>query len=238
MSARIGIVKPGSTFPEMILRFGDYDAWFARALGGEVDCRVYETAGSDLPDPDDADGWIVTGARGSVARPEPDTVALFDWIREMAAHDAPLLGVCYGHQAICEALGGRVERHPGGWEIGTTEVELTSAGRKDPLFAGLPERFRVQTTHEDYVALLPPDATLLAVNPHTEVQAVALGPLVRGVQFHPEVTPEIAHDFVARRRHLLERDPEVAGSPHAGRILANFVAAFVRPRGARHAGAD
>ncbi|MFN2384390.1 MAG: gamma-glutamyl-gamma-aminobutyrate hydrolase family protein [Gemmatimonadota bacterium] len=252
MTPRVGIVKPGSTFPEMILRFGDYDAWFARALGGEVDCRVYELvapqegdsnagvrrAGADLPDPGEADGWIVTGARGSVAHPEAWTASLLEWIREVAARDVPLLGVCYGHQAICEALGGRVERHPGGWEIGTTEVELTSSGREDPLFAGLPERFRVQTTHEDYVALLPPDATLLAVNPHTEVQAVALGPWVRGVQFHPEVTEEIAHDFVARRRHLLERQPEVDASPEAGRILANFVEAFVRPRGKRFAGAD
>jgi GMP synthase (glutamine-hydrolysing) len=173
-----------------------------------------------------------------VARPEPWTAPLLGWIREVASRDSPLLGVCYGHQAICEALGGRVERHPGGWEIGTTEVELTSAGREDPLFAGLPDRFRVQTTHEDYVALLPPDATLLAVNPHTEVQAIALGPLVRGVQFHPEVTEEIAQDFVARRRHLLEREPEVVTSPHAGRILANFVKGFVRPRRARLAGAD
>lgn len=238
MTTRIGIVKPGSTFPEMILRFGDYDAWFARSLGSAVACRVYEAAQTDLPDPDEADGWIVTGARGSVARPEPWTAPLLGWIREVASRDSPLLGVCYGHQAICEALGGRVERHPGGWEIGTTEVELTSAGREDPLFAGLPERFRVQTTHEDYVALLPPDATLLAVNPHTEVQAIALGPLVRGVQFHPEVTEEIAQDFVARRRHLLEREPEVSTSPHAGRILENFVEAFVRPRRARLTGAD
>ena len=237
MKPRIGIVKPGSTYAEMILRFGDYDAWFARALGSEVACRVHEADG-ELPDPDEADGWIVTGARGSVAQPDPWTERLFDWIREVARRDSPLLGVCYGHQAICEALGGRVERHPCGWEIGTTEVELTKAGREDPLFAGFPERFRVQTTHEDYVALLPPDATLLAVNPHTEVQAIALGPWVRGVQFHPEVTEEIARDFVARRRHLLERDPEVETAPHAARILTNFVEAFVLRRRARLAEAD
>lgn len=238
MKTRIGIVKPGSTFAEMILRFGDYDAWFARALGSEVACRVHEAQEGELPDPDEADGWIVTGARGSVARPEPGTERLLDWIREVARRDSPLLGVCYGHQAICAALGGRVERHPGGWEIGTTEVELTAAGREDPLFAGFPERFSVQTTHEDYVAHLPPDATLLAVNPHTEVQAIALGPRVRGVQFHPEVTEEIARDFVVRRRHLLEREPEVETTPHAARILTNFVAAFVAPRRARLAEAD
>jgi GMP synthase (glutamine-hydrolysing) len=239
VTARIGILKPGSTFPEMILRFGDYDAWFQRALGGEVECRVWETGGArELPDPGAADGWIVTGARGSVVDTEPETERVLDWIRAVARQDAPLLGVCYGHQAICQALGGRVERHPGGWEIGTTDVELTGAGREDPLFAGLPHRFRVQTTHEDYVALLPPDATLLAVNSHTEVQAIAVGPLVRGVQFHPEVTEEIARDFVARRRHLLDADPEVGSAPHAEGILANFVEAFVWPRRASVSGAD
>jgi GMP synthase (glutamine-hydrolysing) len=235
---RIGIVKPGSTFAEMIVRFGDYDDWFSRALGEEVRCRVHDAVDTVLPDPEAADGWIVTGARGSVARPEPWTRSLLEWIREIARRDVPLLGVCYGHQAICEALGGRVEPHPGGWEIGTTEVELTAAGREDPLFAGLPDRFRVQTTHEDYVALLPPDATLLAVNSHTEVQAIALGPFVRGVQFHPEVTQEIARDFVARRRHLLEREPALDDSPHAGRILSNFVEGFVGRRRGHFAGAD
>ncbi|HYO45601.1 MAG TPA: gamma-glutamyl-gamma-aminobutyrate hydrolase family protein [Gemmatimonadota bacterium] len=238
MKTRIGIVKPGSTYAEMILRFGDYDAWFARTLGSEVACQVYEVQEGELPDPAEADGWIVTGARGSVARPEPWAERLFDWIREIARRDFPLLGVCFGHQAICEALGGRVERHPGGWEIGTTDVELTEAGREDPLFAGFPERFRVQTTHEDYAALLPPDATLLAVNPHTEAQAIALGPWVRGVQFHPEVTEEIARDFVARRRHLVPDEPRVDEAPHAPRILSNFVEAFVRPRRARLAEAD
>jgi GMP synthase (glutamine-hydrolysing) len=227
---RIGIVKPGSTFAEMIVRHGDYDAWFARALGDGVDCRVYEAAAGELPDPDAADGWIVTGARGSVAAPEPWTAPLLDWIRTVARRESPLLGVCYGHQAICEALGGRVERHPGGWELGTTEVELTRAGRRDPLFAGFPRRFHVQTTHEDYAALLPPDATLLAVNSHTEVQAIALGATVRGVQFHPEVDEEIARDFVARRRHLVAGDPQVVEAPHAARVLANFVESFVRPR--------
>lgn len=238
MRPRIGIVKPGSTFAEMILRFGDYDAWFTRALGDGVDCRVYETAAGELPDPDQADGWIVTGARGSVARPEPGTDSLLEWIRAVTRHESPLLGVCYGHQAVCEALGGRVERHPGGWEIGTTEVELTRAGRRDPLFAGFPKRFRVQTTHEDYVAILPPDATLLAVNPHTEVQAIALGAMVRSVQFHPEVGEEIARDFVARRRHLVASDPPVVEAPHAARVLANFVESFVRPRCVRLAEAD
>lgn len=226
---RIGIVKPGSTYADMIERFGDYDAWFARAMEPlEVECGVWSSEEGPLPDPADADGWIVTGARGSVHEGGPGVERLLEWIRGVARAEVPLLGVCYGHQAVCAALGGKVERHPGGWELGTTEVELTEAGRKDPLFSGFPERFAVQTTHEDRVALAPADATLLATNAHTEVQSVALGSAIRGVQFHPEVTVEIAADFGDRRRHLLPDPARVEEAPWGVRVLSNFVENFVR----------
>lgn len=238
MKPRIGIVKPGSTFAEMILQHGDYDAWFERSLGEDVTLRIYETVRQELPDPDAADGWIVTGARSSVAEPDAAGERLLGWLREVARQEVPLLGVCYGHQAICQALGGRVARHPGGWEIGTVEVELTPAGRADPLFEGFPERFRVQTTHEDHAVSLPPEAVLLATNPHTAAQAIALGSSVRGVQFHPEVTEAITRDFVARRRHLLPSDPDVGDAPHATRVLRNFIESFVRRRAPQLAEGD
>lgn len=213
----------------MIERFGDYDAWFRRALEpAGVDCAVYDTASTEsLPSPHAADGWIITGARASVMDGGPAVERLLDWIRETVGQGTPLLGVCYGHQAVCAATGGKVERHPAGWELGTVEVELTPAGRADPIFEGFPDRFLVQTTHEDAVIGLPPRATLLAGNAHCPVQAVAIGPACRGVQFHPEVTAPIARDFVARRAHLVQPPPVVADAPHAARVLVNFARAFV-----------
>lgn len=228
MSPTIGILRPGSTFEGMIERFGDYDVWFSRALEPlGVRCIVQNVVQHPPPPPDEADGWIVTGARASVVEPEPWAERLMEWIREATARETPLLGVCYGHQAICAALGGRVERHPAGWEIGTTGIELTEAGRKDPLFAGFPDRFLVQSTHEDHVAEPPPGALLLATNPHTPLQAVAVGAAIRGVQFHPEVTTEISRDFTARREHLLQAPARVEDAPFADRVLGNFVSAFV-----------
>lgn len=231
---RIGVVKPGSTYPEMIESFGDYDAWFARILEPlGVECVTYGPDSGTLPDRDAADGWIVTGARGSVHEGGPEVERLLEWIRSVVRGGVPFLGVCYGHQALCAALGGRVESHPGGWELGTTEVELTGAGVGDPLFAGFPKRFRVQTTHEDRVSLPPPDATLLATNPHTEIQSIAVGALVRGVQWHPEVTVEIAEDFAERRRHLLPSPARIEEAPWGERALSNFVEGFVRDRAVR-----
>jgi GMP synthase (glutamine-hydrolysing) len=222
----VGILKPGSTFAEMIVRFGDYDAWFTRTLGKAVETRVHGPDGR-LPDPDSADSWIITGSRGSVLDDDVRVDRLLEWIRGLVEEEIPLLGVCYGHQAVAAALGGRVERHPGGWEMGTVEVELTDAGRSDPLFAGFPARFQVQTTHEDQVVEAPPEAILLAWNDHSPIQALAIGPACRTVQFHPEVDAPIARDFVDRRGHLIDRAPAVAETPLGGRILANFVRGFV-----------
>ncbi len=237
MSTRIGILKTGSTFAEMIVRFGDYDAWFERTLVGTgVETRTWDVVSAAPPPPDAADGWIVTGSRASLREPEPWSDRLLDWIRQAAAEEAPLLGVCYGHQAVCAALGGRVERSAAGWEMGTAEVELTEAGRADPLFAGFPPRFAVQTTHEDHVETLPPEAVVLARNAHAPVQAVAVGSSVRGVQFHPEVTRDIARDFVERRRHLLDAGASADEAPWGARVLANFVDGFVRAERAAGAG--
>lgn len=230
MTATIGILKPGSTFADMIVRFGDYDAWFSGELEpAGLRTRVHGPDGR-LPDLAEADAWIVTGARSSVLDADERVESLLAWIRDAIEREVPLLGVCYGHQAVAAALGGRVERHPAGWEIGTVTVELTDQGRADPLFEGLPSRFLVQTTHEDQVVELPPGAVLLARNDHTACQALAVGASCRTVQFHPEVGRAIAEDFVARRRHLLDRPAVVDEAPWAGRVLRNFVRHFAGGR--------
>jgi GMP synthase (glutamine-hydrolysing) len=230
VTSTIGILKPGSTYADMIVRFGDYDAWFARRLEpAGVRTRVHGPDGR-LPDLTEADAWIVTGARSSVLDADEPVERLLAWIREAVEREVPLLGVCYGHQAVAAALGGRVERHPAGWELGTVEIELTDQGRTDPLFEGFPSRFLVQTTHEDQVVAAPPGAWLLAGNDHSPCQALAVGGSCRTVQFHPEVGPAIAEDFLARRRHLLDRPARVVDAPLAGRVLGNFVRHFADGR--------
>ncbi|MFB6130853.1 MAG: type 1 glutamine amidotransferase [Salinigranum sp.] len=131
------------------------------------------------------DGVVVTGSRSSVYDDEEWIDPLLSWLEAAAESGLPILGVCYGHQALATALGGRVEPM-GRYEIGYREV--THHG--DELFAGLDEAFLVFTTHRDAVTELPPGAELTAENDYG-IHGFRKGHCF-GVQFHPEYDAETA----------------------------------------------
>ena len=137
---------------------------------------------------------------------------------DTAARGVPVLGVCFGHQLLAHAHGARVVRNTHGREIGTVELALNAAGLEDPLFHGMPERFTVYSTHEDIVEHPPEGTTVLAGNANTAVQALAFGPLMRGVQFHPEVHPAAMRALILARAEKLEAEAVSRGMPPGERV--------------------
>jgi GMP synthase (glutamine-hydrolysing) len=208
---------------------GGYQTWFEQAWGGAfhvVDGRP----GGPLPDPRGFAAVVVTGSPASLAEPEPWMDDACELVVRARDAGTPLLGVCFGHQLIGRAAGGRVVVNPAGWEIGTCRVEIGDHGRRDWLFDGLPDALDVNLTHRDAIDphTLPAEVRVLAGNDKTPIQAVAWGEHVRGVQFHPEITGAVARKYVAYRRHLLHgQDPEAliartVDSPHGVKVLRNF----------------
>jgi GMP synthase (glutamine-hydrolysing) len=147
-------------------------------------------AASDQPVPvtlDGADGLVVLGGvmDADETHAYPHLARTMDLVRDAAARSAPTLGICLGAQLAAAALGGRAYPGPAGEELGWTKVELTEAGRTDPVTGALQEPAELFEWHHDTFDP-PPGATLLAGGAVYSSQAFRLGSVV-AVQFHPEV---------------------------------------------------
>jgi GMP synthase (glutamine-hydrolysing) len=141
-------------------------AWEAPAPDGELDAIVLYGGATNVVDAEH-EQWL----RDELA-----------WLGERLADGVPVLGLCLGAQLLSKALGGSVTRtNP---EIGWTPVELTDAGRRDPVVGALPARFDACQWHS-WQFSIPEGAELLATSP-AGAQAFRHG-TSRGVQFHPEV---------------------------------------------------
>jgi len=183
--------------------------------------------GASLPAVDDVAGVIVTGSPARIADQLPWMRRVQDALANLVYADVPVLGICFGHQLLGMALGGRSGPNPRGREIGTVTLTLRAS---DPIVAG-PHSFPVSMTHLDVVQELPPNATVIAstaLDPHA---AIRFAENTWGVQFHPEMNDEIIGDYIASLRDKLIGegiDPEAllasrSDTPHAAGVLARFV---------------
>lgn len=206
--AKLLIVQTGSTLPRIRARFGDFPHWFRINLGlarAEVDV-VRADLGERLPAKIAHAGVVVTGSPAMVSERERWSEDAAAWLRGAIDADIPVLGVCYGHQLLAHALGGRVDYHPAGREIGTVTIRRHEAANDDALLGTVPARFCAHVSHQQSVLELPREAALLASSAHDPHQAVRYAPKAWGLQFHPEFSVEIMHGYLAARRPALNGD--------------------------------
>ncbi len=200
------IIKTGSTFPEYKANLGDFDDFIRAQLPGAAEVLVAPVVDRLwLPDYTAVSGVIITGSHAMVTDREPWSEFTADWLRVIPAGTVPVLGICYGHQLLAHAWGGAVGYHPQGEEIGTVEIQLTAAGRQDPLLGIMPPQFPGHVTHAQTVLQLPPQARLLASNEFEPHHAFVLNDNQWGVQFHPEFNATIEQLYIREQRSELEQ---------------------------------
>ena len=226
------IIRTGSAPASIRARHGDFPHWFR--VGSAVPhtrIRVIDVqAGEALPAARDVAGALITGSAAMVTERLPWSERTAGWIRDAMDAELPLFGVCYGHQLMAQALGGRVDYLPGGREIGTHTIDLLPAARGDPLTGSLPSTFRAHTTHEQGVLEPPLGAAVLARSARDPHHLLRYGRHAVSVQFHPEFNAEVMRAYIHHKRAALDAEGgdverlyrEVAATPVARRLLRAF----------------
>jgi len=220
---QILILKTGTTNAPVVEKHGDYDDWFKETLSEfPIDWHlVYAYQDDSLPPPKTFDGILVTGSPSSAWEHAPWMQRIVLWLTDLIqTQSTPLLAVCFGHQLLGQALGGTVIVNPKGIEVGSIDVKLTPQAQSDPLLANLPSSVQVYSIHKDIVTNLPlsNNITRLGSTSNTEVQALAVGPMIRSLQFHPE----LSYAALSELLHVREIEAQLSSRNHGPKILQNW----------------
>ncbi len=228
----IVIIKTGDTLPEIYEVYKDFEHWISKGLrvSHEKIIVLDATKQFDLPDPENIAGGVIAGSHAMVTENLDWSLNIESWVLKMIDAGQPLLGICYGHQLIAKALGGKVDYHPKGMELGTVQVQMNPNAGTDPLFKDLPGDFDVHVSHSQSVVELPPGAMLLAGNGFERHHAFRIQDSAWGVQFHPEYSESIMKAYITQTaRHYKEIEPvesdlleKVAPTPYAALVLERF----------------
>jgi GMP synthase-like glutamine amidotransferase len=166
---------------------GDYRDMFAALFAShapQITLRFFDVCEGEFPQSlDDCDAYLTTGSRFSAYDDVEWIHSLKDFLRRIHEAEKPFVGVCFGHQLMAEALGGKVARAETGWGVGVHDVEVIK-----PELWMRPEQSRcaLQYMHQDQVERLPESGVVIGRSDHCPVAMFRVGDSMFGIQAHPE----------------------------------------------------
>jgi GMP synthase-like glutamine amidotransferase len=202
----IGILVTGHPPGDLAQRFGDYPAMFAALLGPDFTVAAYDVTQGEWPaGPDAHPAYIVTGSPAGVYEDHPWIEPLKAFLRA-AKNQAKLVGICFGHQIMAEAFGGRVEKSGRGWGVGLQRYDV----RARAPWMDEAEAIAIPVSHQDQIVAQPPASTILAASDFSPYGVLAYEDQpALSMQFHPEFEPAFTKALIEGRRGALP-DPDAA----------------------------
>jgi GMP synthase-like glutamine amidotransferase len=220
----IGILQTGLAPEQLMGEMGDYPDMFQRLLDGNgftfKTWRVLD--GEFPPDAHAADGWLITGSKFGAYEDHAWIPPLEDFVRAAYAAHVPMVGICFGHQIIAQAMGGRVEKFTKGWSVGATDYD----------FGG--KTVRLNAWHQDQVVEKPETATVIGSNDFCANAALLYDDRMFTVQPHPEFQPDFVDGLMKTRGRglvpdsLLDAATARLNEPLSDTSMAGQIAAFFK----------
>lgn len=213
---KIGILQCDSVLAEYQAEFGDYPQMLIKMFEAVADelsfklvFQVYNIIDNEYPeDLDECDVYITTGSKYSVYDELPWIDSLKQFIRDLAINRKKLVGICFGHQLIADALGGKTKPSAKGWGLGLSRNKIVAY--KTWMVPHIDE-LKIIVSHKDQVAILPRGYELLATSdfcPHFMYQ---IGSHIMSIQGHPEFLPAYSKTLMMHRRKILGESVYQAG---------------------------
>ena len=201
---KLAILETGHPPGDLADRFGDYPTMFERLLGPGFEVESFDVQAGQLPDPGAHQAVLITGSPAGVYDDYPWIAPLMDFIR--AAKDSKMVGVCFGHQVMAEALGGHVEKSDKGWGAGLHHYSMVHP----EAWADDAGEIAIPASHQDQVVIQPPNTEVVAASDFTPYAALAYTdrPAI-SFQFHPEFSPAFAQALIEKRYDVVP-NPDAA----------------------------
>lgn len=186
---KIGILQTGHVPEQLRGDFTTYSDMFERFLGGQgFTFQTWNVVDMDFPtDAHQAEGWLITGSKHGAYEEHKWIPLLENLIRDIYSNELPLVGVCFGHQIIAQALGGTVEKFKGGWAVGHQNYDMDGA------------EIAMNAWHQDQVTTRPEGAEVVACNDFCENAALLYGNRAFTVQWHPEFESDFIDGLIRSR---------------------------------------
>ncbi len=234
---RVGLLQCGSLPPDIVADVGEYSAQFSKLLGGhDITIEAFDVVTGPPPQTvQTCDGWLVSGSAASTYDPLPWIGPVEGFLRQVVGAGVPVVGICFGHQLLAQALGGRVARAPGGWGAGVQCYELVG-DRPTWMTGAVDDSLHLVASHRDQVVELPAGAQVLARNEHCQVGAYTVGESVLAMQPHPEYDTDISRRLSSGRRELMGDDVVDAAlasldQPLDAGLVGGWIATFLHQHG-------
>ncbi|KAJ4951846.1 hypothetical protein NE237_028678 [Protea cynaroides] len=185
--------------------YGGYFNVFLKAFAEEGEqWDLFRAVDGEFPDIDDLHkyhGFVISGSPYDAYGNELWILKLCFLLQTLDAMEKKVLGICFGHQVLCRALGGKVAKAPGGWDLGLRKITIVDDLPLPSFFGGLeeiPHSLTIIECHQDEVWEVPLGAEVIAFSEQTGVEMFVIGDHILGIQGHPEYTKDILSNIIDR----------------------------------------